>query len=119
MLPRIAVVARLRSVRKLRYGVQRDMAFYRTVADFRNAVERMMVRRGTLPDAEHIFWGFGGPSPRYPQRGSDDDGLAGSRVPRRPRPDPGGAAATAPVEWQATEQVQDQINDGRVTLPHA
>ena len=120
VLPQIAVVGTLRSVRKLPYDVQRDMAFYRTVADFRNAVERMMFRRGTLPDAEHVFWGFGGPPPRYPQRGSDDDGLAGSRVPRRPHPDSGGAAATpTPVEWQATEQVQDQIDDGRVTLPNA
>jgi hypothetical protein len=33
-------------VRKLPNDVQRDMAFYRTVAKFRDAVERVMFRRG-------------------------------------------------------------------------
>jgi hypothetical protein len=70
------------------------MAFYRAVVDFRNAIERMRLKRGTLQDTEHIFWGFGVPPRRYPEQGSDDDGLAGSRIPRRPTPDAGGAVAS-------------------------
>lgn len=87
-------VCTLRSVRKLPYDVQRDMAFYRTIAEFRNSVERMMLRRGTPRNSDHVFFGFGDPPRRYPEPGADDDGPAGARIPRRPHPGTGGAAVT-------------------------
>jgi hypothetical protein len=107
-------------VRKLPYDAQRDMAFYQTFVQFRNAVERMMLRRGTLRDGEHVFWGFPSPPRRYPDPGADDDGRAGSRIPRRPHPDTGGAAAVSEqIDWEEGGQLPSQVSDARVTLPHA
>jgi hypothetical protein len=80
------------------YDVQREMAVYLAAVELRNAVEQMLARHGRLDDPEHLFWGFGPSIGRWPGRGprADDDGLAGSRVPRRP---PGGSgAAGAEVE---------------------
>ena len=74
-------------MRRLPCDVQRDMSVYRTFVEFRNAVERMMIRRGTLIDLDHIWWGFGS---THNQPG-EGPGLAGSRVPRRP---PGGSGWT-------------------------
>jgi hypothetical protein len=68
-------------VRRIPYDVQRDMSFYRTVVGFRNGVERMRMNHGELPDWDHVFWGFGGSGGGQP---GGDDGLAGSRIPRRP-----------------------------------
>jgi hypothetical protein len=92
-------------MRRLAHDVERDLAFYRTAVGFRNAVERMMLARGTLLDSEHVFWGFG-PRQPHPERGSDDDGLAGSPVPLRPRPSAGGAAAA--IERDSPEQLAVQ-----------
>jgi hypothetical protein len=101
-------------VRQLPYDVERDMAFYRTVVGFRNAVERTMLSRGTLGDAEHVFWGFGGPPPRYPERGADDDGMAGSRMPRHPYPGTGGAVVRQEqVDWEASAEMAGQVADKR------
>ena len=88
-------------VRRLPFDVQRDAAGYRMAVQFRNAFEQMKDRRGTLTNRQHMFWGFDAPpAPDVDRRDdagrdSDDDGLAGSRVPRRPRPDAGDAAAVA------------------------
>jgi hypothetical protein len=68
---------------------ERDLPFFRTVREFRNAVERMMVRRGQPIDVDHTWWGFGEGRRRHPPDGGS--GLAGSRVPRRPSDDSGGA----------------------------
>jgi hypothetical protein len=74
-------------MRKLAYDVQRDMSVYRTFVEFRNAVERMMIRHGRPVDIEHVWWGFR-QTGREPGEGP---GLAGSRVPRRPYGGSGGA----------------------------
>jgi hypothetical protein len=97
-------------VRKIPFDAQRDMPFYRTVVGFRNAVERMRSNRGDLPDSDHLFWGFGGygggPA-------GDDDGLAGSRIPRRPYG--GSGAATIGLEppeqldWEEPVQTETSI----------
>ncbi len=69
------------------------MAFHRTVVGFRNAVERMLVTRGRNLDIEHLWWGFGTDGGRRDASDDgDDDGLAGSRVPRRPSGGVGGGA---------------------------
>ena len=75
-------------MRRLRYDVQRDMAFYRVVVDFRNAVEQMVVSRGGPLDVDNLWWGFGDTGSQR-RRPTDDGGLAGSRVPRRPPGDEG------------------------------
>jgi hypothetical protein len=62
------------------------MTFHAVAVGFRNAVEQMLIRHGRPDDLEHMWWGFGPYErswPPGPRRG-DDDGLAGSRVPRRP-----------------------------------
>ena len=97
-------------MRKIPFDVQRDMPFYRTVVGFRNAVERMRSNRGDVPDSDHLFWGFGGygggPA-------GDDDGLAGSRIPRRPYG--GSGAATIGLEppeqldWKEPVQTETSI----------
>jgi hypothetical protein len=66
------------------------MAFYRAAVEFRNAVERMQIRRGHQLDVDHLWRGFGatgGP----PNPSADDGGLAWSRVPLHPPPSSGGA----------------------------
>ncbi len=60
------------------------------VVEFRNAVERMQIRRGRSLDTDHLWWGFGDRG--YGRPPTDDGGLAGSRVPRHP---PGGADGIA------------------------
>jgi hypothetical protein len=87
------------------------MGFYRTLVELRNAVERMRLKLGSLPDPEHVFWGFGGPPPRYRRPGSDD-GLAGSRVPRNPLPSTGGVGATEAVDWEATTHLEPAVSHG-------
>ena len=86
-------------MRKIRYDVQRDMSFYRTLVGFRNAIERMWMNRGDLPDSDHRFWGFGGYGGR-PTGG--DDGLAGSRIPRRPY----GGSGAAGVELEPPDEIE-------------
>lgn len=61
------------------------MSFYRLSVEVRNAIERMMIRRGRPLDTDHLWWGFG--DTRHHHEPPSDGGLAGSRVPRRP---PGG-----------------------------
>ncbi len=89
-------------MRRLPYNVQRDMAFHRTVVGFRNAVERMLVTRGRNLDTEHLWWGFGTDRGRGDASDDGDDGLAGSRVPRRPSGGVGGAALKL-GEWDERE----------------
>jgi hypothetical protein len=80
--------------RPLLHDVQRDMTFYRLTVEFRNAVEAMQARHGRLDDPDHRFWGLpGGDPPWRPPQSHDDDGLAPSGVPKRPRDGAGGAAA--------------------------
>jgi hypothetical protein len=74
-------------MRRLPYDVQRDMSVYRTFVEFRNAVERMMIRRGRPLDLDHVWWGF----PQTGGQPGEGPGLAGSRVPRRPYGGSGGA----------------------------
>jgi hypothetical protein len=69
------------------------MTFYRVAVEFRNAVEAMQHRHGRLDDPEHRFWGIRWGPPRLPPQSNDDDGLAASRVPKRPRDGAGGAVA--------------------------
>jgi hypothetical protein len=95
------------SVRRLPYDVQRDMRFYEVVVGFRNAIELMQIIRGRPLDPDHLWWGFARNEPRRGSggTGADDDGLTGSRVPRRPF---GGADAAAvelapPVEPDFTD----------------
>jgi hypothetical protein len=78
-------IARERA-KPLRHNAQRQLMFYRLVVDLRNAIEQMQARHRRLEDPEHRWWGFGD---LRPPKGDDrrwpgDDGLAGSRVPRRP-----------------------------------
>ena len=97
------------AVRKIPYDVQREMPFYRAVVAFRNAVERMRLDRGNSPDSDHLFWGFGGyeggPS-------NDDDGLAGSRRPRRPYGGSGAASVSLdpPERLDREEASMDAIH---------
>jgi hypothetical protein len=80
---------------RLRFDVQRDMAFYHVAVGFRNAVEQMQARHGRLDDEDHRWWGFGDlrrPNPDLPPNWWGDDGLAGSRIPRHPAPGAGEAA---------------------------
>ena len=85
--------------RPLRHAVERGLGFYQTVVGFRNAVEQMQARHGRLDDPDHRWWGFGdlrrdrdSDDPDRPPRWYGDDGLAGSRVPKRP-PDGSGEAS--------------------------
>lgn len=85
----------------LRHDGQRELPFYRLVVSFRNAVELMMIKRGRPLDTDHLFWGFGGheqPPRRRPgdDEWTDDDGLAGSRVPKRPYGGTGAAGVELP-----------------------
>jgi hypothetical protein len=75
-------------VKRLPYDVQRDMSFYRLSVEFRNAIERMMIRQGRTLDTDHLWWGFGDTGRR--REPPSDGGLAGSRVPRRPHGGVGG-----------------------------
>jgi hypothetical protein len=92
------IAGTLSRVRRILHDVQRDLPFYRVAVEFRDGVEGMLERRGRLLDPDHVFHGFG-PYPRHwprgrrpdDDRGPADDGLAGSRVPRRPPGDAGGA----------------------------
>jgi len=73
----------------------------------------MMIKRGKALDTDHLFWGFGGYN-QLPRRrvdedeSTDDDGLAGSRVPKRPYGGAGsaGVALEPPVE---EAQYEDQV----------
>jgi hypothetical protein len=84
--------------------VQRDPPFYRAAVEFRDSVDRMLERHRRLADPDHVFHGFGAGPSHWPGRewfGDDrrrgsDDGLAGSRVPRRPR----GGAGSARIELE-------------------
>ena len=83
------------------------MTFYEVVVGFRNAIELMQIIRGRPLDPDHLWWGFARNEPRRGSDGSDadDDGLTGSRVPRRPL---GGADAAVvelapPVEPDFTD----------------
>jgi hypothetical protein len=94
-------------VRKSPYDVQRDLPAYRAAVEFRNAVEQMLARHGRLEDPEHVFWGFAPITGHWPGRGpgTDDDGLAGSRVPRRPPGGFGAEGAEAQVPFEAEVEV--------------
>jgi hypothetical protein len=97
---------------------QRDLPFYRLVVSFRNAVELMMIKRGKPLDPDHLFWGFGGyehrPRPRrdddeWPgDEWPDDDGLAGSRVPKLPYGGMGGASVELEPPFEKSPQ-EEQI----------
>lgn len=102
----------------LRHDGQRELPFYRLVVSFRNAVELMMITRGRPLDSDHLFWGFGGyrDPPRRKRSGGDwpddqwpdDDGLAGSRVPKRPY----GGTGEAGVELEPP--VEENSRDDQV-----
>ena len=73
------------------------MDFYQVAVSFRNAIEQMQARHGRLDDSDHRWWGFGdlrrgGGDINAPDDWSGDDGLAGTRVPKRPRPGAGEAS---------------------------
>lgn len=96
------------------YDVQRDLTFYGTVVAFRNAVERMQVRRGTTTglDPEHWWWGFGylgwpraGFAGDDRHDGPDPDDLAGSGVPKRPFGGAGAAGAGMVPQAEDEEEV--------------
>ena len=90
-------------MRRLRYDVQREMVAYLAAVEFRNLVEQMLARHGRLDDPEHVFWGFGPSIAPWHGRGpgNDADGLAGSRVPRRPLDGSGAAGATTEAPREA------------------
>jgi hypothetical protein len=97
----------------MRHDGQRELPFYRLVVGFRNAVELMLIKRGKALDTDHLFWGFGGydqpPRRRMDQdEWRDDDGLAGSRVPKQPY----GGAGSAGVELEppmGEPEYEDQV----------
>ncbi len=98
-------------VRRMLHDVQRDLPFYRAAVEFRDSVERMLERHGRLSEPDHVFHGFGSDPTHWPGRGwfrddrrrGSDDGLAGSRVPRRPR----GGAGGVRIELEPT--IEDEI----------
>jgi hypothetical protein len=82
---------------------------------FRNAVELMMIIRGRPLDPDHLFWGFGGYErrprrSRYDDEWPDDDGLAGSRVPKRPY----GGTGAASVELE--QPIEESLEEGQAQL---
>lgn len=104
----------------LRHDGERDLPFYRLVVSFRNAVELMMIIRGRPLDPDHLFWGFGGYEHRPRRRRDDDewagdewrddDGLAGSRVPKRPY----GGTGAASVELE--QPIEESLEEGQAQL---
>jgi hypothetical protein len=100
-------------VRKLPYDVQRDMTFYQVIVGFRNAVELMLIIRGRPLDPDQMWWGFGRDEPPPRRRGSDrdDDGLAGSRVPKRPYGGSGAATVelAPPFDGDLAEPAQVEL----------
>ena len=92
-------------MRKLPHDFQRDLHTYHLFVKFRNAVEAMRLRRGH-GDPDEMWWGFG-PYRRMPFE-PGDDGLAGSRVPRRPFGGAGSGAVALDEPWTLEDDAEGE-----------
>jgi hypothetical protein len=104
-------------VKRRRLPRLQDPVFAGLTVDFYNAVLSMRMRRWLQePDLEG-----GDPGFRLPP-GDDDDGLSGSRIPRRPILDPGAASAALtfdesddqPDEFDFVVPVEESAHYGQV-----
>jgi hypothetical protein len=106
--------------RRLLFDVQREMPFYEVVVGFRNAVEAMEIRRHRDdPDwrPHLVWWGFGRPDRQQDRWRRDDDldqgddGIAGSREPRRPYGGRGTVGAMAiPIDDEALDAADEPVS---------